>query len=66
MNKFPETLKLYRKAEKISQVKLAEICKVSQGTIAKWENGYQEPDIDTLILLSNILGVTIDELVGKQ
>ncbi|MGN0788930.1 MAG: helix-turn-helix domain-containing protein [Christensenellales bacterium] len=66
MNKFPETLKLYRKAEKISQVKLAEICNVSQGTIAKWENGYQEPDIDTLILLSNIFGVTIDELVGKQ
>ncbi len=66
MNKFAENLKLYRKAEGISQARLAEICKVSQCTIAKWENEYQQPDIDILILLADLFKISIDDLVGRE
>lgn len=66
MNKFAENLKLYRKAEGISQSKLAEICKVSQCTIAKWENDYQQPDIDILIFLADFFKISVDELVGHE
>lgn len=66
MNKFAENLKLYRKADGISQKRLADICKVSQCTIAKWENEYQQPDIDMLILLADLFKISIDDLVGRE
>jgi len=58
-----ERIKYYRKKEGLSQEALAEKLNVSRQAITKWENDNGIPDIDNLIALSRIIGITIDELV---
>ncbi len=54
-----------RKAEKLTQLELAEILSYSDKSISKWENGDTVPDLDTLITLSNFYNVTLDTLCRK-
>lgn len=66
MNKdFPSNLKVLRKKMSLTQTELAEKLNMSQKAISHYERGDSEPDIDTLIKLSDILLVPIDVLVGK-
>lgn len=46
--KFNELLKAARKKAKTTQVQLADKVNVTQGTIANWERGVREPDLDTI------------------
>src|SRR5436190_15436878 len=46
-----------RKAQKLSQAKLAEIVGVEQPTVQRWEANKREPDFDTLGTLATALGV---------
>lgn len=52
-----------RKANKLSQEKLAEKIGVSRQSISKWESGESIPEIERLIELSKIFDVTVDYLV---
>jgi len=47
----------------MSQDELGEKIYVSRQTISSWENGKSYPDIHSLILLSQVFNVTIDNLV---
>ncbi|MBQ3499934.1 MAG: helix-turn-helix transcriptional regulator, partial [Oscillospiraceae bacterium] len=60
--------KIYRlRTEKnLSQGDLAEILEVSRQSISKWENGGATPDLDKIIKLSEVFGITIDELVKNE
>lgn len=58
-----ERIRHYRKREDLSQEALAEKLNVSRQAITKWENDNGVPDIDNLIALSRLMGVSIDELV---
>lgn len=60
---FPENLQRLRKANKLSQEKLAEIMNISRQAVAKWECGQSYPDINKLIILSNLFKISIDDLV---
>ena len=60
LNKKLQTL---RKELKLTQEDLAERLNISRQAIAKWESGKATPDIDNLILLSGIFGITIDSMV---
>jgi len=42
---------------------LAEKTYVSRQTVSSWENGKSYPDIKSLLLMSDLFGVTLDELV---
>ena len=59
-----EYLKHYRSARGYSQQQMADFLNVSRVTYARYEQGTREPDIDTMIKLSSILHVLIDQLVG--
>lgn len=59
-------IKRLRKINRLSQEKLAEIIDVSRQAVAKWESGKCYPDINKLIILSNIFNVTLDELVSNN
>ena len=51
----------------LSQNELAERLNVSRQTISKWERGMVVPSGDNLISLSDLYGITLDELVhGKE
>ena len=53
----------HRKASAMSQDDLAAKVFVSRQTISSWENGKTYPDVQSLLLLSGIFGVTVDSLI---
>ncbi len=56
-----------RKRKNLKQDELAEMLGVSAQAVSKWENDLSCPDISLLPQLSEILGVSIDEIVqGKK
>lgn len=55
--KFNELLKTARKQAKTTQVQLADKINVTQGTIANWERGVREPDLDTIKRIAHALDV---------
>ena len=56
-------LKDYRSLNKMYQEELADRIYVSRQTISSWENDKSYPDIHSLLLLSEIFNVSLDELV---
>ena len=55
-----------RAERKLSQGDLAEKLNVSRQSVSKWETDTSVPELDKLILLSELFGVTIDELVKEE
>ena len=47
----------------LSQGDLAEALTVSRQSVSKWETDSSVPDLDKLVKLSQVFGVTLDELV---
>ena len=62
---FGINLKRERLNKGLTQAQLAKLCNVSKSTICQWETNKQEPSIASLITLSKIFEVSIDELVGN-
>ncbi len=58
-----ETIYRLRTSQGMSQLELAEALEVSRQSISKWETGAAVPELDKLIKLSEVFGVTLDELV---
>lgn len=59
-----KNLKSLRLQHKISQQQLADIIGTSQQSVNKYENHNTEPDIRTMITLSDYFNTSIDYLVG--
>ena len=57
---------MLRKEKGLTQEQLAEKVGVSAQAVSKWENDVSCPDITLLPLLGDILGVTVDELLGVK
>lgn len=57
--------KLYelRKQKGFSQEELANRLNVSRQTVSKWEVGDSTPDMEKLVAISDLFGVSLDELV---
>lgn len=58
-----EQIKNHRMQLQLSQEELAKRIYVSRQTISNWENEKSYPDIHSLLLLSNLFGVPVDELI---
>lgn len=61
-----QQLKRLRIGRKMSQKELASKLFVSQQAVGKWERGEATPNPETIAKLSEIFGVTADELIGRQ
>lgn len=59
-----KNLKQLRIEKGISQQQLAEVIGVSQQSINKYENHGVEPDIETLIKISDYFNTSVDYLIG--
>lgn len=57
--------KLYelRKQKGLSQEELANRLNVSRQTVSKWEIGESTPDMEKLVAIGDLFGVSLDELV---
>ncbi|PYZ96385.1 transcriptional regulator [Alteribacter lacisalsi] len=63
---FAEKLKNERHKRGWSQEDLAEKLYVSRQSVSKWENGQNYPSIEIIIKVSDLFGVTIDELLKSD
>ena len=59
-------LKKLRKEYQLSQERLAAKLNVSRQAIYRWENNKGYPDIENLMELSDLFGVTIDEIIRSN
>lgn len=55
-----------RRQNNLSQEELAEQLGISRQSVSKWENGTSIPDLDKIIRLSNIFGVSTDYLLKDE
>lgn len=58
-----ETLIRLRKAKHLSQLDVARLTGLRQGFLSELESNKKEPGAGTLIKLSHVLGVSIDDLL---
>ena len=62
-NKFGERLKAYRLKNHLSQMELAEKIGSSTSSISHLENGTHSPSLETLLRLSQVLNIGIDDIL---
>lgn len=60
-----EILRIRRKAQGWTQADLAEAVGVSVKTVSNWENDRTVPDIQSLIRLSHLYGLSLDNLLTE-
>lgn len=58
-----EQIKLCRKQLGMSQADLADAIWVSRNTVSNWQRGDTTPDIQSLVLMSALFGLSLDEMV---
>ena len=63
---FQENLIRARKARGMTQEELAAKLNVSRQAVSKWETGESLPDLYKLAALADELGVSTDELCGRE
>jgi transcriptional regulator with XRE-family HTH domain len=63
---FAEKLTELRRAKGYSQEELGYLLGVTRQTVSKWETGQTTPELDKLIALAQLCGVSIDELAGNK
>ena len=59
-------LKAYRKKNGYTQDDIAEKLGVSRQAVAKWERGESVPDIESVVSLAGIYGVTVELLIKNS
>lgn len=66
LDAFVERLRTFRRDRGLSQTRLAELLGVSPRVYHRWESGSATPRFDTVVKLSEILEVSLDELAGRE
>lgn len=61
-----ENLIYYRKANKLTQLQLADKLNYSDKAISKWERGESLPDLYILSLIADIYGITLNDLITTK
>lgn len=64
--RFAEKLKKARKEYGISQEVLADRLGVSRQAVTKWETDKGLPDIENMLIISNLFGISLDELLTDE
>lgn len=61
-----EHLMYFRKKRGLTQYEIASYLNVARPTYTNWEANRTEPDLSTLIKISDYLGISLDTLVGRK
>lgn len=65
-NTIAANLAAYRKRSGITQLRLAEQLNYSDKAVSKWERGESLPDIYVLYQMTQIFGITMNDLLGEK
>ncbi len=66
MEKFGAFVAVLRKEKGLTQKELGELLFVTDKTVSKWERGLSLPSVSLLLPLSEVLGVTVTELLRGE
>ena len=61
-----EQIQNLRVAKNLTQEQFAELLEVSRQSVSKWELGQAVPDVDKIIRMSELFGVTTDKLLLRE
>lgn len=64
--KIGDKIKKYRTSIKMTQAEFAERLGVTGASVSAYENGTRQPSYYILVKIANILGVTTDNLLGRD
>ena len=59
-----ENIRSFRRKNDMTQEQLAQRLGVTYQSVSRWENGTTYPDLELLPAISELLSVTVDELIG--
>ena len=59
-----KTIAGLRQAKGMTQQQLAAAMNVSHQAVSKWENGAALPDIQTMVELTQLFGITVEQLIS--
>jgi len=59
-------LRKYLKAKRMTQAEFARQIGVSQPTVWAWMNGAKTPTADKLVRIADIIGTSVDDLLGRK
>lgn len=59
-----ENIRNFRKKNNLTQEELADRLGVTYQSVSRWENGATYPDLELLPIISELLSVTVNELLG--
>lgn len=60
-----ERLRKLRKAKGMTQEQVAAYLNAAKSTVSQYENNVNEPDLQTLVKLADLFGVSVDYLFGR-
>ena len=63
---FPSKLKKARKNTGFTQIEIEKELNIPRSTLANWEIGRTQPDIESLGILADFYGVSVDWLMGTK
>lgn len=63
---FPSKLKKARKNTGFTQIEIEKELNIPRSTLANWEIGRTQPDIESLGILADFYGVSVDWLIGTK
>ncbi len=61
MKDYGKAIKILRKKNNLTQTDLARELSISGQAVSKWENNLAQPDFDTIVRITGIFKVTVDE-----
>lgn len=61
-----ENIYRLRSEHNMSQGDLADALEVSRQSVSKWENNSAVPELDKLVKMAHIFGITLDEMVSGE
>lgn len=64
--KIGKYIKFLRERNNLTQEELAKKVPVTREAVSKWETGRRIPDIETLLILSNIFNLSIERLLSGE
>lgn len=62
--RYQEAMKAARRRSGLTQKEASEATSIALGTLRRWEQGVNEPDVESLVSLAELYTVTVDELLG--
>lgn len=66
MSALSDNIRTFRKQNGFSQAQLADKIGVSQTAVFYWEKGTREPDVKTIMRISELLHVSLNDLYGVE